>query len=152
MKIYHRTVQKGILAFGNKRGFPKVHGDNVPIHIHHTTGRRQILYHPDAHFITRHGKLYLFEVLDDELKKENLIIADVILAYLSPNVAKIFFIVPKPRDQDKIRDLSITIYDRLVDMGMPKRNLREVRVFFVLRREARSARKVANLIERNWPT
>lgn len=148
MKHYHRIVQNGIIAYGKKRGFPKVYGDNVPIHIHHTTGRQQILYRPDAHFITRHGKVHLFEVLDDELKDENLVIADIILAYLSPNVAKIFFIVPTPRDQEEIKDLSITIYDRLVGMGISKRDLREVRVFYVQRSEARSAHKVAELLRR----
>jgi len=147
-KHYHRIVQNGIMAYGTKRGFREVHGDDLPIHIHHTTGMQQILYRPDAHFITRHGKVYLFEVLDGELKDKNLVIADIIQAYLTPNVAKIFFIVPTPRDQEGIKNLSVTIYDRLVCMGIPKRDLREVRVFYVQRREAKSASKVAELLKR----
>lgn len=136
------------MDFGRRRGFRRVYRDNTPVHINHPWSRQQILYRPDAHFITSHGKLIIYEVLDDQLGDDNLIIADIIQAYLSPNVLEIFFVVPTPRDQDRVKELAVTIYARLVNMGIPEQDLREVRVLFVSRREARSARRVSDLLLR----
>lgn len=151
MKRYHRNVEDGILEFGRRRRFPHVNGDNVPLHINHPFTRKQILYRPDAHFITRHGKLVIFEVLDDEIGDDNLVIADIIQAFLTPNVLQIFFIVPVPNDQDHVKELAVTIYATLVNMGVPERNLKDVRTLYIARSEARSARRVANLLARLVP-
>jgi hypothetical protein len=86
--------------------------------------------------------------LDDQLHDDNLVIADIIQAYLTPNVSEIFFIVPTVEDQDHVRDLAVTIYARLVDMGVEEHDLREVRVLYIARREAQSARRVSDLLLR----
>jgi hypothetical protein len=147
MKSYHRAIQGGILRYGAGR-FPVVRGDNVPVHINHLTQKRQILYRPDATFTTRHGLVWVFEVLDDQMHDDNLIIADIIQAFMTPHVSHIYFIVPTPKDQDHVEDLAVTMYDRLVQMGMPPRSLRRVSTMFILRREASSARSVETLLRR----
>jgi hypothetical protein len=143
---YHRVVQDGIVLHGQHRRYPKVFRDNRPIHINHPTTKRQILYRPDAIFETKFGKKILFEVLDDQLHDDNLIIADIIQAYVSENVSRIVFVVPTEADQDKVRDLALTIYSRLVDMGISKRTLRSIGVMYILRSEASTKERVAELV------
>ena len=149
VSAYHRNVEGGILAFGRKyKRFAEINGSNVPIHINHPTKRMlPILYHPDAHFVTKFGKRYIFEILDSELKNENLIIADILLACLSPNTSKVIFIVPKDEDQIKVYDLIFPIMDNLVNNGVPKRKLpRVVATLYILRSEAKTSESVTEIL------
>jgi hypothetical protein len=61
--------------------------------------------------------------LDDQLTKPNLIIADIIQAYLTENVSLIMFIVPTQDDIEPVKELAVTIYDRLVQMGISQKDL-----------------------------
>jgi hypothetical protein len=143
---YHRIVQDGILLHGHEQGFPKVRGDNVPVPLNHPYIAKVHLYRPDATFVSLHGKLHVFEVLDSQVHDDNLTIADIIQAYLTPNVARIVFIVPSERDQDRIQELALIVYARLVDMGVSEKDLRQV-VFLAIRpSEARTSRQVADLL------
>lgn len=151
MKAYHRTVQAGILLHGNERGFPKVRGDDTPIPINHPTQGKVHLYRPDASFVSPHGKLHIFEVLDSQVKDDNLTIADIIQSYLAPNVARIVFIVPTPSDQDRIQDLAVVLYGRLREMGIAEKDLRAIRFLYITQKEAKTARRVANLLGRAFP-
>ena len=149
VNVYHANVEKGIIEFGKKyKRFEKVHGSTVPIHVNHPMKRmRPILYHPDAHFVTKFGKRYIFEILDSELGNENLIIADIILACLSPNTAKVIFIVPKQEDQTKISDLSLTIVSNLVNKGIPQKELpKSISALYILESEASSPKGVTEIL------
>lgn len=148
MNRYHRLVQDGIVLHGQKGAYAEVFRDNRPIHINHPTTRRQILYRPDAIYVTKFGKKILFEVLDDQLHDDNLIIADIIQSLITENVSRILFVVPTENDQDKVRDLALTIYSRLVDMGVSKRSLKSIGVMFILRSECRTKEDVARLVGR----
>ncbi|MFZ0698988.1 MAG: hypothetical protein WAN74_02175 [Thermoplasmata archaeon] len=148
MKAYHSIVQAGILLHGHEHRFPKVRGDDTPIPINHPTRGKVHLYRPDASFVSAHGKFHIFEVLDSQVKDDNLTIADIIQSYLVPNVARIVFIVPTFSDQERIQDLALIIYGRLVDMGIAERDLRAIRFLFITHEEARTARRVANLLGR----
>lgn len=148
MNRYHRVVQDGIVLHGQRGRFREVLRDNRPIHINHPTTKRQILYRPDAIFVTKLGKKFVFEVLDDQLHDDNLIIANIIQSYISENVARILFVVPTESDQDKVRDLALTIYSRLVDMGISKRSLKSIGVMYILRSEAKTKERVAALVSK----
>jgi len=63
-------------------------------------------------------------------------------------VADIYFLVPTPEELDQVKELAVTINARLVDMGIPEQDLRSVRLLYITRREARSARKVSDLLLR----
>jgi len=146
---YHINVEKGILAFGKKyKRFSKICGSNVPIPINHPTKRmRPIHYHPDVHFITKVGKRYIFEVLDSELRDENLMISDILLACLSPNTSKVIFIVPKPEDQVKVWDLIQPITDNLVSKGFHNKELpRLMATLYILRSEANTPESVTEVL------
>ena len=149
VSVYHKNVEDGIVAFGEKyKRFDKIFGSNAPIHINHPTKRmRPILYRPDVHFITKFGKRYIFEILDSELKDENLIIADIILACLSPNTSKVIFIVPTEQDQDKVVDLILPLIANLTDKGVPKRELpRVVATLFITKSEAKTVQSVTEVL------
>lgn len=145
---YHHNIEEGILAFGKRyEKFEKICGNNVPIHINHPTKRIvPILYYPDAHFVTKVGKLYIFEVLDSELRNENLIVADILLSCLCPNVSNVVFIVPKIEDQDKVVDLFVTITDNLVGKGFHNKELPKIYAFYILRKEAKSPESVTEVL------
>lgn len=127
--------------------FEKVCGNNRPIHINHPMKKIvPILYRPDAHFVTKVGKLYIFEVMDSELNDENLITADILLSCLCPNVSNVVFIVPRIEDQDKVMDLVVTIMDNLVDRGWHNKELPNIYAFYILRREAKSPESVTEVL------
>jgi hypothetical protein len=148
---YHHNVEKGILAFGDRyKKFEKICGSNVPIHINHPIKRIvPILYHPDAHFVTKIGKLYIFEILDSELQDENLIIADIILSMLCPNVSNVVFIVPRDEDQEKVWNLIVTIVDNLVGKGFHNKELpNNILTYYITKNEAKSPEIVAEILVR----
>jgi hypothetical protein len=57
-------------------------------------------------------------------------------------------VVPTESDQDKVRDLALTIYSRLVDMGISKRSLKSIGVMYILRSEAKTKERVAALVSK----
>lgn len=149
VSTYHKNVQAGIVRFGKSyRRFAKIHSGNVPIHIFHPYQRSVVLYYPDAQFVTKHGRRYVFEILDSELKDQNLIIADVIQACLAPNTSKVFFIVPREEDQDKVKGIAVTIVARLQELGVAMKEIpRTVAVFYILRSEARTSESAMNVLK-----
>jgi len=145
---YHSNIEKGIIAFGKKRKrFSKIFGSNIPIHINHPTKKMYpIIYRPDIQFVTKVGKRHIFEILDSELRDSNLIIADIVLACLSPNTSDVIFIVPKEKDQDKVSDLYQTITDNLIIKGISKKDLPKFNVFYILRSEAKTPESVTEIL------
>lgn len=147
---YHENVQKGIMSFGKRYGkFKKISGKPIPI-VHPTKKEMPILYRPDVHFITKFNQVYVFEILDSELKDENLIISNIIQAYLTPLISKVFFIVPTEAGQDKVLNLTIIIGARLGELGIPKKNFPIVTVFYILKNEAKTPEAVETLIKQNY--
>jgi hypothetical protein len=146
---YHNNVEIGIKEFGKLyKRFKKICGGNIPIPINHPTQRmRPILYHPDVYFVTKFGGLFIFEILDSELNDENLVIADILLACLSPNAKKVFFIVPKEEVQEKINDLAVTIIDNLVSKGISNKELPNVvATIYILENEALTSENVKKVL------
>jgi hypothetical protein len=136
-------VQDGILLYEERLGNNGGKGETHPVHIN-SLYKRNIRYLPDGHFKTRIGKVRIYEVLDDELHDQNLIIADIIQAFLTENVSFIQFVVPNAEAENKVTELAVTIYDRLVQMGISQRDLRQVRVMSISRDEATDKESVAN--------
>src|SRR2546425_1687689 len=145
MNPYHKTVQDGILLYEERMGNKGGKGELHPVHIN-SSYKRNIRYLPDGHFKTRIGKVRIYEVLDDELHDENLIIADMIQAYLTENVSFIRFVVPNSEAESKVTELAVTIYDRLVRMGISQRDLRQVSVMPLSRDEATNKESVASYL------
>jgi hypothetical protein len=142
---YHQNIQKGIILFGKHKKV-KIKGGPIPL-IHPAKKIFPILYRPDVVFVSKLNKLHIFEILDSELKNENLIIADIILSFLSPNVSTIYFIVPSEKDQDKVLNLATIIAARLSELGIPRKK-KTMRVFYITKTEARSPRCIEKLMKK----
>ena len=145
MNPYHRIVQDGILLHESRLGNKGGKGEVNPVHIN-SSYKRNIRYLPDGHFKTKVGKVRIYEVLDDQLNNENLIIADIIQAYLTENVSLIQFIVPTEEAEDTVNELAVTIFDRLVQMGIEQKILRQVRTLAISRDMATNRESVANYL------
>lgn len=146
MNAYHKRVQEGILLYEERLGNKGSKGEINPVHIN-SKSRKQIIYLPDGHFRTKHGKRRIYEILDDQLNEHNLIIADIIQAYLTENVSLIMFIVPTQGDIEPVKELAVTIYDRLVRMGISQKDLgggEGVRIMDISREIATSKEAVAD--------
>lgn len=149
VSVYHRTVEQGILVFGRKyKRFQRVNDDTIPIPINHPTKRmRPIHYLPDAHFVTKFGKLFIFEILDSQLHDQNLIIADILLSCLSPNTSKVIFIVKKPKDLETVNDLILPILANLASKGISRKELpKVVATLYIRQSEATTPQSVAEVL------
>ena len=134
---YHRTIKRSIVSLAKKSGKYKIHVEGK-IPLTHPNFERMFFYKPDVHLETKFGKIYIFEILDAEMKDMNLVISDIIQSYISPNVSKIFFIVNSKDDADKVYKWSSVIGGRLEQRGMKK--IPEVTVYTITRRDAKSKR------------
>jgi hypothetical protein len=147
---YHINVQKGIIAFGKdklqSKRFREVFGSNEPIFVNHPRGKFRPLVYPDAQFVTKRGKRIIFEILDSEASKEDLIVADVTYACLSPSISRIVFIAPTEKDQDRVERVATTIVTNLAHLAFPKSKFKkEIRYAFILKEEAKSPEAVRAL-------
>lgn len=150
---YHNNVEQGIIEFGkNYKTFKRIcTGGSNPIPINHPTQKKvPILYRPDVYFVTKSGGLFIFEILDSEMKDENLIIADILLASLAQNAKKIFLITPTIKDDEKVQDLALTIIDNLTLKGASKKELPRVMAnLYILREEAQTPNDVKKMLIEN---
>jgi hypothetical protein len=73
------------------------------------------VYFPDTRFETKTGKVYLFEVMDTEVRSQAQVIAHVVEACLTPQVLKVFYIVRNLEDRYEVEKLTDTIVSNLSD-------------------------------------
>jgi len=86
--------------------------------------KRVVNYQPDAYFVLKNNKKLIFEVLDSEGEKQDIIIADVIRSFLVENVDGLFFFHPGPESvENRILEALITIYKGLVSKGVAESEL-----------------------------
>ena len=96
---YHKKIERSLITLGNewknRRRIKKVYrGNEHPLSIVEPRSKRVVNYQPDVYFILRNNKKLVFEVLDSEGEKQDIIIADVIRSFLVENVDGLFFIYP----------------------------------------------------------
>lgn len=149
---YHKNIQKAILGFGkdNPKKYIEIFtGEQKPIHIHHPIKKhKEILYKPDAHFKTRTREVYVFEILYRELRHTSEIIADVTESLFTPDISKIFFIIPKNgKEVDKLIEISEVIIGTLDFVGFRKYPL-FVAVYPILKKEASNIKTVKKLLSK----
>ncbi len=126
---YHKRIEHSLIALGNEwksqRRIKKVYrGSEHPLSIVEPRSKRVVNYQPDVYFILRNNKKLIFEVLDSEGEKQDIIIADVIRSFLVENVDGLCFIHPGPEPvEDRILDALITIYKGLVRKGVDESEL-----------------------------
>ena len=154
--IYHRTVEKGIILLGKDlKDVGKVKkifkGSKRPLSIVDSKTKLVLNYKPDVYFILKNNKKLIFEILDSEEKKQDIIIADVIRSFLVENVEALIFIYPgSERDESTIIEALKTVYKGLIDKGVQPEDLPnsgKTGAYSVTRAEAQTPETVKSKLE-----
>lgn len=140
---YHGQIEDTLFELGrdwvSKRRVRKSRKGNVhPLSIVDPRTKLVVNYQPDVYFILRNNRKLIFEVVDSEGEKQDVIIADVIRSFLVENVDGLFFIHPGPdRVEKAILEALITIYKGLVRKGIDEDELPNYRKTgaYLIRRE-----------------
>lgn len=150
---YHKKIESSLIMLGNewknRRRIKKVYrGNEHPLSIVDPRSKRVVNYQPDVYFILRNNKKLVFEVLDSEGEKQDIIIADVIRSFLVENVDGLFFIYPGPESvETTILEALITIYKGLVRKGVEESELpnpKKTGAYLVTRKEANNTQEIKN--------
>lgn len=126
---YHSTVRDGILLYGkallDKKKIRKVFtGEERPLSLVDSNTKYVMNYKPDVYFICRNNKKIIFEVLDSEDKKQDIIVADVITSFLLENIEALYFIYSgTEEDENRIFEALVTISKGLVYKGIEPKEL-----------------------------
>jgi len=153
---YHRTVERGIILLGkdlkNARKVKKIYrGNERPLSIVDPKTKFVLNYKPDVYFILRNNKKLIFEILDSEEKKQDIIIADIIRSFLIENVEALIFIYPgSVRDENTILEALKTVYKGLIYKGVQPEDLPnplKTGPYSIKRTEARTPETVKSKLE-----
>ena len=129
VNTYHSDVQSAIIKFGNNSKIQKkvrmvFEGNRRPLSLVDPVSKSVVNYKPDVYYILRNNKKLIFEVLDSEEEKQDIIIADIIRSFLVENVEAVIFIYQgKPNIEKLILEALKTIYKGLVDKGIRPQDL-----------------------------
>lgn len=119
---YHKSIIRLIGEYG--RTFNKVVKVKTSgyISINHPTKLRKVIgYNPDVRYILKTSEV-IFEVVETQGKEKT--IADVIRAFLAPNVSQVYFVVNdkiKYKEVDEIVDVILSVLSD--KMGRKKKDL-----------------------------
>jgi len=148
---YHKRIEHCLITLGNEwksqKRIKKVYrGSAHPLSIVDPRSKRVVNYQPDVYLILRNNKKLIFEVLDSEGEKQDIIIADVIRSFLVENVDGLFFIHPGPESvETRILEALITIYKGIVRKGVDESELpnpKKTGSYLVTIKEANNAQKM----------
>lgn len=148
---YHKEIEESLIILGyewkNQRKIKEIYrGSERPISLVDPHSKRVLNYKPDVYFILRNNKKLIFEVLDTEGKKQDIIVADVIRSFLAENVDGLIFIHPGPESvENTVLEALKTIYKGLVDKGVPPSKLpsdKKTGPYLVTRKEAKNTQKI----------
>ena len=138
---YHRNIQKAVLEFGKKQTLVRksLEGNSKPLPIVEPESKYVVNYQPDVYFILKNRKKVIFEILESEIHKQDIIIADVIRSCLVENVSLIVFIHPSTKEKDSERALEAlyTVTKGIATKGIPAEELpKKGYVYLVTKNEA----------------
>ncbi|KHO46073.1 MAG: hypothetical protein QS98_C0005G0020 [archaeon GW2011_AR3] len=129
VSFYHSTVQKGVILVGEelqkrKRVKKVLTGNGHPLSITDYNSKLVVNYQPDVYFKLRNNKKMIFEILDSEEQKQDIIIADVIRSFLVEDVDSLIFIYKGDEEVEmRIIESLVTISMGLVYKGIPQNEL-----------------------------
>lgn len=126
---YHNQIDSALFRMGcdwSRKRRIKIsrRGNEHPLSIVDPRSKRVVNYQPDVYFILRNNRKLIFEVIDSEGEKQDIIIADVIRSFLVENVDGLFFIHPGPESvENAILEALITVYKGLIRKGVDEYEL-----------------------------
>jgi hypothetical protein len=113
VKSYHVKIQESLekICKEHQRIFKRYwQANKKKIEINHPTKKHySIAYYPDFTIQTKKDNYYVFQILDSQADDTALIIPNVINAYLSENVKKLFFILKNEEYQNKTQEIAETL-------------------------------------------
>jgi len=132
---YHKKIKKIIISLAKESGKFRIHKEEK-IPLPHPNFEGFVFhYKPEIHLETKHGKVYVFEILYDEINDLNLVIADIIQSYIIPHISKVFFITKSKEDSKKVDIRSSVIGARLEKMSERKIKWPEVSIYEITEEE-----------------
>lgn len=90
--FYHKNLKRELRLIAEESGKYKTIWLEKKLPLAHPNLELVFHYKPDAVLITKSGKKYIFEILDDQINDYNLIVSDIIQCLLTENIAKVIFI------------------------------------------------------------
>jgi len=127
-------------------------GNEHPLSIVDPRSKRVVNYQPDVYFILRNNRKLIFEVIDSEGEKQDIIIADVIRSFLIENVDGLFFIHPGPESvENTILEALITVYKGLIRKGVDEYelpNYKKTGAYLISREVAGDSDKLSEALTR----
>lgn len=154
---YHLSLISHIHKFGleNKAKYLNCCiGAKNPLYINHPQAKRKnvkpIQYEPDVYLTTKKKGKIVFEVLDSELNKTSEIISDMIQCCIAADIIRLIFIIPT-KDENEINRIADTfdvISDTLVNLGINKKWIPKLGVYYILKKESRKYDKVKRALEK----
>ncbi len=154
---YHETIQKALVKYGNllkkEKKIKKVfEGNKKPLSIVDSRNKYVVNYKPDVYFILKNNKKLIFEILDSEEKKQDVIIADIIRSMLVENVDGLAFIYPgTAKDEKTIMEALKTMYKGLVeDLGVSIKDLpntKKTGPYSITRLEAENSERLMSKLQ-----
>lgn len=146
-KFYHTNIKNEIKRIAEASQKYKQVGIETKVPLPHPNMELVFHYKPEAILITKAGKKYIFEVLDDQLKDYNLIVADIIQSYLVENISKVFFISKNDEGTKLTRKLSGVIGAILEKKGFFRSERPDVLVYTIAYKEARSCKRLNKILK-----
>lgn len=154
---YHGQIESTLFELGrdwvSKRRIKNSRkGNTHPLSIVDPRTKLVVNYQPDVYFTLRNNRKLIFEVVDSEGEKQDVLIADVIRSFLVENVDGLFFIHPGPDKVEKaILEALITIYKGLVRKGINEDelpNYRKTGAYLIRREVADDLYKLREILTR----
>jgi len=150
---YHKLMQKSLIKFGNDmKNVRRVYeGNKKPLSIVDSYTKYVINYKPDVYFIKRNNTKIIFEILDTELKKQDIIIADVCRSCLVDNVEMICFIYSSDKNEDfyRIQEAMYIIVRGFSDKGVKAEEFpTKLGNYPILKSEAKDIQSVIKILKK----
>ena len=117
---YHKRIQQVLLEIcaENKDKFKMGFAGNKKIDIiHPTVDKKTIIYFPDYVIRAKNGRYYIFQIIDSQEEIGALTRANVIDAYLSEQVTKLYFIAKSQKAIDRITEMSEVMLAKIEDLS-----------------------------------
>lgn len=154
---YHKSVQDALINFGEsllkQKKIKKLYeGNKKPLSIVDSGTKFVVNYKPDVFFVLKNNKKLIFEILDSEEKKQDIIIADIIRSILVENVDGLIFLYPgDQKDERTILEALKTMYKGLIDdLGVNLNDLpntKKTGPYSITRKEAQDHNTVISKLE-----
>jgi uncharacterized protein with ParB-like and HNH nuclease domain len=116
---YHKDIQN-ILSDICKKNTDKFLGGSSKkkIEINHPTKQRtSIIYYPDFVLISKQGHYYIFQILDSQSEHKDRTVANVINAYLSEQVKRLYFIIQDEKIRDQVSEIAEVVLDKIIELS-----------------------------------